>query len=61
MPLMAKSTSKRPVRGRPVEGRIPFWCHVLPRVAKQIDEAVDKSNSKLNSRGKIIEREFSVN
>jgi len=49
---------KKPLRGRPKEGREPFWCHILPEVGNKIDGMIDENDRDMNSRGKIIESRF---
>lgn len=58
---MPSKPKKKPVRGRPREGRVLLSARVLPATKKKINGMVDKSDTLFNTAGKILDEKFSVN
>ena len=59
---MAKKKPQKRKAGRPLEGRLPFLCHVNEQTKTLVDGLVTHGDPNRNSRGKILEMKFnSVN
>ena len=55
---MAKKKPQKRKAGRPLEGRLPFLCHVNEQTKILIDGMVIDGDPQRNSRGKLIEMKF---